>query len=124
MPDPRLASRLSNAIYFWRNQTLRWMGYGFIFDALAMSDLEAIEKVLVRAARRRRWERAWNGFWHGLFFGALVWLGALALYKLAPIPFSILIGAGIGVALCLAGGFLSGWIHRPTLHQAARCPEP
>jgi hypothetical protein len=86
-----------------------------------MSDLEAIEKVLVRAARRRRWERAWNGFWHGLFFGALVWLGALALYKLAPIPFSILIGAGIAGALCLAGGFLSGWIHRPTLQQAARC---
>jgi hypothetical protein len=50
-----------------------------------MSDLEAIQSVLVRAARRRRWERAWNGLWQGLFIGASVWLsGACHFTNLLP----------------------------------------
>jgi hypothetical protein len=86
-----------------------------------MSDLEAIQNVVARAARRRRSQRAWNGLWHGLFVGALIWLAALGVYKLAPIPPSILIGAA-GLALfCMAAGFLRGWFHKTGLLQTARC---
>jgi len=88
-----------------------------------MSDLEAIQNVLTRAARRRRSQRAWNGFWHGLFFGAIVWLIALATYKLAPIPLSILVGAAALAALFMAGGFLRGWFTKSTLEQTARCVD-
>ncbi len=86
-----------------------------------MSDLEAIQSVLKRAARRRRWERAWNGLWQGLFAAASIWLVALATYKLAPIPSFTLTAAGILAALCLLGGFLSGWLRRTSLQQTARC---
>ena len=86
-----------------------------------MSDLEAIQSVLKRAARRRRWERAWNGLWQGLFAAASIWLVALATCKLAPIPSFTLTAAGILAALCLLGGFLSGWLRRTSLQQTARC---
>jgi hypothetical protein len=86
-----------------------------------MSDFEAIQNVLARTARRRRSQRAWNGFWQGLFFGAVIWLAALGAYKLAPIPFSILIGAAGLALLCVAAGFLRGWFHKSSLLQTARC---
>jgi polyhydroxyalkanoate synthesis regulator phasin len=86
-----------------------------------MSDLEAIESVLVRAVRRRRWERAWNGFWLGLFIGALLWLAALIAYKLLPIsPDVPNIAAGVG-GLCVLLGFVRGWLRKCTLNQTARC---
>jgi hypothetical protein len=88
-----------------------------------MSDLEAIQSVLTRAGRRRRSQRAWNGLWHGLFIGAIVWVIALATYKLAPIPLSILLGAAALAILCMAGGFLRGWFRKATLEQTARCVD-
>jgi hypothetical protein len=88
-----------------------------------MSDLEAIQNVLTRAARRRRSQRAWNGFWQGLFFGALIWLIALGTYKLAPVPASILIGAAGLALLCVAAGFLRGWFQESNLLQTARCVD-
>jgi hypothetical protein len=86
-----------------------------------MSDLDAIQSVLKRATRRRRWERAWNGLWQGLFVGASIWLATLAAFKLAPIPSFYLIAAGFLALLCLLGGFLSGWTRRESLQQTARC---
>jgi polyhydroxyalkanoate synthesis regulator phasin len=85
-----------------------------------MSDLEAIQSVLLRAACRQRWERAWNGLWQGLFLGASVWLAALVIYKLAPIPPVVPNAAGIFAGLCILGGFARGWIGQPTLRQTAR----
>src|SRR5580658_471515 len=85
-----------------------------------MSDLEAIQSVLVRAARRQRWERAWNSMWQGLFLGASIWLLAIVIYKLAPVPASVPNGAGVLAGLCILGGFLRGWMRQPTLRQAAR----
>lgn len=85
-----------------------------------MSDLEAIQGALVRAARHRRWQMAWNGFWRGVFAGAVLWLLALATYKLAPIPYSILTGAAGLAALCMAAGFLQGWFRKSNLLQTAR----
>jgi chemotaxis protein histidine kinase CheA len=86
-----------------------------------MSDLEAIQKVVARAARRRRWECAWNGLWHGLFAGAVLWLAALVIYKIAPVPLSLLVGAASLAGLSTAAGFVSGWMRKPTLQQTARC---
>src|SRR5580658_7203194 len=86
-----------------------------------MSDLDAIQSVLVRAAQRRRWERAWNGLWQGLFIGTAVWLAALVTFKLAPIPSSVPNYAAIFAGLCILGGFARGWIRKPTLGQTARC---
>ena len=60
---------------------------------LQVSELDSIQSALGRAAARRRWLRGWNGLWRGLFAGAVVWLLALAAFKLAPIPSSILPGA-------------------------------
>jgi chemotaxis protein histidine kinase CheA len=88
-----------------------------------MSDLEAIQNVLARAARRRRSQSAWNGLWQGLFIGAAIWLVALGTYKLAPIPSSILFGAAALALLCVAAGFLRGWFHKSSLLQTARCVD-
>lgn len=88
-----------------------------------MSDLEAIQNVLTRADRRRRSQRAWNGFWQGLFIGAVIWLAAMATYKLAPIPVSILIGAAALALLCVVAGFLQGWFQKSTLLETARCVD-
>jgi hypothetical protein len=86
-----------------------------------MSDFDAIQSVLVRAARRRRWERAWNGLWQGLFLGAAVWLAALVTYKLFPVPAVVPNAAGIFAVLCILAGFARGWVRRSTLGQTARC---
>jgi hypothetical protein len=85
-----------------------------------MSDLEAIQSVLVRAARRQRWERAWNSMWQGLFLGAFIWLLAIVIYKLAPVPATVPNVGGILAGLCILGGFARGWLRQPTLRQAAR----
>jgi len=85
-----------------------------------VSELDSIQGALGRAAARRRWLRSWNGLWRGLFAGAVVWLLALAAFKLAPVPSTILTGALALAGLLTLGGFLHGWFHRPTLEQTAR----
>src|SRR5271155_1251310 len=89
--------------------------------AFIMSDLDAIQSVLLRAARRRRWERAWNGLWFGLALGAIVWVVALVLYKLAPIPDFVPEAAGVFAVVCILVGFARGWFRKTTLRQTARC---
>jgi hypothetical protein len=85
-----------------------------------MSELQAIEAALVRAVRRRRLQRAWVNLWRGIFLGAILWLVALVVYKLAPVPLFILPIAGIAAGVCVVVGFLSGWFHKPTIQQTAR----
>src|SRR5262245_40850654 len=85
-----------------------------------MSEIQVIESAVTRTARRRRFQRAWTGFWLGLFAGACLWLTALALYKLAPVPEWILPAAGaVAVALCPIG-FLIGFGRRASLAETAR----
>jgi hypothetical protein len=85
-----------------------------------MSELQAIEAALVREVRRRRLQRAWLNMWRGMFIGTLIWLLALAAYKLAPIPFTALPIAGLVGLACMIAGFCYGWFHRLTLQQTAR----
>jgi polyhydroxyalkanoate synthesis regulator phasin/predicted nucleic acid-binding Zn-ribbon protein len=85
-----------------------------------MSQLDTIQSALARAAARRRWLRGWNGLWRGLFAGAVVWLIALAVFKLAPVPYTVLPWAAVLAGALTLGGFLHGWFHKPTLQQTAR----
>lgn len=88
--------------------------------ARTMSELQIIRASLEGAARRRRWERALRGLWFGLLAGAVLWLVALAVFKLAPVPASILLWAGLaGVACPLAGFFIRGW-RKPAIAETAR----
>ncbi len=69
-----------------------------------------IEATLERAARRRRRERAFRGFWQGLFIGALIWLVALCVYKLLPVPAWTLAAAGaVGLLSAAIGLAVGGW---------------
>src|SRR5215471_12680589 len=86
----------------------------------AMSEIQVIEGVLQRTARRRRWQQAWKGLWHGLLVGSCVWLVVLVCYKLFPIPVVVLEGAAAAAALSVLVGFLSGWRHRLSLLATAR----
>jgi hypothetical protein len=85
-----------------------------------MSELQIIESALERAARRRRWARALRGLWQGLLVGALVYLLALATFKLAPIDPAILTWAAIVAAVCPLGGFMLGGWRKLQLPEIAR----
>jgi hypothetical protein len=85
-----------------------------------VSQLDSIQNALALASTRRRWLRGWNGLWRGLLAGAVVWLLALAAFKLAPISPTILLDAAALAVLLTLGGFLRGWFRKPTLEQTAR----
>ena len=73
-----------------------------------MSDLDAINSVLSKTARRRRWFRAWNGLFSGLMLAASVWLLATIIFKLAPIPFGVFGVLGVFAMVSVVGGFFWG----------------
>ena len=84
-----------------------------------MSDLQVIEATLRRAGRRRRWERALRGLCLGLLIGELLLLLTFGVYKLAPIPFSAVIWAGIaGGIAALLGLIIGGWRAVPVAEMA------
>ena len=85
-----------------------------------MSEFQAIQQVVEKTARRRRWERAWQGFWLGLFIAALVWLGALIGFKLFPLTYAHLAAAGLASLLAPVIGFVAGGWRRSSLGETAR----
>lgn len=85
-----------------------------------MSELQTITETLERAARRRRSERALRGLWRGLLVGAVVWLVALVVFKLAPVPISILVWSGLTALACPLVGFIIGFWRKPGLTETAR----
>jgi len=86
----------------------------------AMSELQVIESTLQRAARRRRLANALRGLWLGLLAGSLLWLVALGVYKLAPIPVATIWWTGAVALACPPFGFLLGGWRKPTLPATAR----
>ncbi len=85
-----------------------------------MGELQIIQDTLERAARRRRRERALRGLWRGLLVGALLYLVALLVFKLAPVPAATLYWSGLAACLCaLAGVTIGGW-RKPSLAETAR----
>src|ERR1043166_914311 len=85
-----------------------------------MSELRNIESALQRAAQRRRLDRALRGAWKGLLAASILWLAALIVYKVAPIPFSNLaISGAIGFGFILFGAIIGGW-RKPSASETAR----
>lgn len=75
-----------------------------------MSDIHSIELLVERTARRRRLLRAWRGLWWGLTAGVGVYLLALAAYKLAPLPWTVVQAAGVvALAAIGLGAAVGGW---------------
>ena len=84
-----------------------------------MSELHAIESALQRTAQRRRLDNALRGACRGLFIASIVWLVALIIYKLTPVPFSTLvIAGGVGLACVLIGAIVGGWRKATTRETA------
>jgi len=85
-----------------------------------MSELETIQSVLKRAARRLRFARALRGLWHGVMVGAILSLLILGGYHLLPFPLGSLVVAALIPLPCMLVGFvLAGW-HRSDLAEVAR----
>jgi hypothetical protein len=85
-----------------------------------MSEIQLVTASLERAARRLRLRRALRGLWLGLLVGAALWLTALALFKLLPIPPATLnITGALGIACPLIGFLLGGW-RKPSIAATAR----
>ena len=85
-----------------------------------MNAIQLIEHAVQRAARRRRWAHAGRGFGYGLLAGGLVWLLAVAGYKLFPIPqVSLVVAGGLAAALAL-GGAVVGAARKISLLETAR----
>src|ERR1051325_3885663 len=85
-----------------------------------MSGVQTIESALQRAARRRRLDRTLRGAWKGLLVASVLWLLALVVYKLAPVPFAALaISGGAGFICILFGAIAGGW-RKPTAGETAR----
>src|SRR5262245_2931455 len=85
-----------------------------------MSDIQIIETVISRAARRRRFQSACRGLWIGLFAASCLWLGVLIAYKLAPLPDMVLSVTGAISAAFVPAGFLIGSSRGSSLLQTAR----
>ena len=85
-----------------------------------MSELQIIQSTLAGAAHRRRWARAQRGLWVGLLVGSLLWLVALAVFKLAPVPASVLFWSGLAALACPLVGLLVGGWRKPALPEIAR----
>ena len=85
-----------------------------------MSELQIITETLERATRRRRTDRALRGLWLGLLTGSLLWLLALTVFKLAPIPGSTLLWSGLAALACPLIGSILGFWRKPGLTETAR----
>ncbi len=85
-----------------------------------MSQLETIQSVLKRAARRLRFAQALRGLWYGLIVGAILSLLILATYHVWPLPLSSLVIASLLPLACMLMGFMLGGWRRPELGEVAR----
>jgi hypothetical protein len=85
-----------------------------------MSSLTAVRSAVARTAARRRWLRGWQGLWRGFLAGSCVYLVALALWKLLPVPHEVvLVGAVIAVVMLPVGFFIGFW-KQTSPEEAAR----
>lgn len=85
-----------------------------------MSDIEAIKTALEKVARRRRMERMFHGAWNGLAAGLLGWLLVVGLFKLVPLPASVVELSWLVVVLAVVVGLLWGATRKITLAGTAR----
>lgn len=85
-----------------------------------MNELEQIRLVLGKLARRRRWAHGLTGLWTGALVGAILMLVGIIVYKVAPIPESVLAVVGVCAVAAAAIGFVAGWMKPVSLMDTAR----
>ena len=85
-----------------------------------MSSLTAIRSAVARTAARRRWLRGWQGLWRGFLAGSCIYLAALALWKLLPVPYEVVVGGAFIAVAALPAGFAIGFWRRTSQEEAAR----
>jgi predicted nucleic acid-binding Zn-ribbon protein len=85
-----------------------------------MNPLATIQEAAARTATRRRWLSGWEGLWKGFIVGAALYTLALAVWKLVPISYDWVTGAGVLGLLCIPGGFFLGFHRKITVEEAAR----
>ena len=85
-----------------------------------MSEIQVIESVLEKTARRRRLQQGWTGLCQGLLVGAGILVAAVLAYKLLPISRSVLPAAALLAIAAAITGFTMRWWRRPNLLQTAR----
>ena len=85
-----------------------------------MSELQAIESALGKAAARRRWARALRGLWYGVLVGAVLSLLLLGAWHLLPLPYWTLACAIIAPFPCAVTGLIIGGWRKPVLNEVAR----
>jgi len=84
-----------------------------------VSEFQVIEFTVAQTARRRRRQRAWRGLWQGVLIGSLLLLTTLVLYKVLPLPMTVLaVGGGLFVVAVGAGFLLGGWRREAPLTTA------
>lgn len=85
-----------------------------------MSKKQVIDAKIQVAARHRKIQLGWHCMWRGLLMGVCLWLVALLVFKIAPIPQAALLWAGVvGLALPV-GGLLFGLAKRFAARDTAR----
>jgi arginine repressor len=85
-----------------------------------MSDLQVIQTVLEKAARRRRLDCGLRLLWKGLLAGALACLAWAAAYHLFPLSDASMVAAAFLPLAGAALGFLIGFWRRPGISETAR----
>ena len=85
-----------------------------------MSEKKVIDAKIQAAAIRRKIQHGWRCMWHGLLLGVCLWLVALAIFKLVPIPQITLLWAGIIGLAFPVGALLFGLAKRFDAIDTAR----
>lgn len=85
-----------------------------------MSEMHEILQLLDCTVARRRRLAGWATLWRTLILAGVVYLAVLLLYKLAPIPGSVVWWTALASLAALPIGFLAGWLRPVTRADAAR----
>ena len=85
-----------------------------------MATMNSIDSAVGQTARRLRWLKGWSGLWKGALIGAGLYLLALIVFKLAPIPHVAVRIAGWVALLVTVAGFAAGYWRRIPESEAAR----
>ena len=85
-----------------------------------MSELNQLEQLLDQTIARRRQLAGWSTFWRYLILASGLYLAVLLLFKLAPVPWTLVKWTGLLTLASVPLGFAWGWFRRMGRADAAR----